>query len=96
MNSFSLSRPVIRAAFCAVLLLLPLGVAWNLVAAQYFPTRVLKVGPRLGGVTYDTPVNFTWADIRDGKFQKAIVSRVTEAMPTSSRARGAPRQKWMP
>lgn len=81
MGAFSLSRPIVRAAFCAFLLLLPLGVAWNLVAAQYFPARAIKIGPRLGGVTYATAVNFSWPDIRDGKLQKAIVSRVTEAMP---------------
>jgi alginate O-acetyltransferase complex protein AlgJ len=81
MSHLSLSRPIIRAAFCAFLALLPAGVAWNLVAAQYFSTRVIKIGPRLGGVTYATAVNFSWPDIRDGKFQKAIVSRVTEAMP---------------
>jgi alginate O-acetyltransferase complex protein AlgJ len=81
MGSLSLSRPIIRAAFCAFLALLPAGVAWNLIAAQYFPTRGIKIGPRLGGVTYETAANFSWPDIRNGKFQKAIVSRVTEAMP---------------
>jgi alginate O-acetyltransferase complex protein AlgJ len=81
MSRLSLSRPIIRAAFCAFLALLPAGAAWNLVAAQYFPTRAIKIGPRLGGVTYETAVNFSWPDIRDGKFQKAIVGRVTEAMP---------------
>ena len=81
MGAFSLSRPIVRAAFCAFLLLLPLGVVWNLVAVQYFPARAIKIGPRLAGVTYETAVNFSWSEIRDGKFQKAIVSRVTEAMP---------------
>jgi len=80
-QSLSLSRPIVRAAFCAFLLLLPLGVVWNLVAAQYFPSRAIKIGPRLGGVTYETAVKLSWPEIRDGKFQKAIVSRVTEAMP---------------
>jgi alginate O-acetyltransferase complex protein AlgJ len=81
MGHLSLSRPIIRAGFCAFLLLLPLGVAWNLVAAQYAPTRAIKIGPTLGGVTYETAVNFSWSEIREGKFQKAVVSRVTEAMP---------------
>lgn len=81
MDRLTLSRPVIRAAFCLFLALLPLGTAWNLVAAQYFPARAIKIGPTLGGVTYDTAVNLSWPDIRDGKFQKAVVSRVTDAMP---------------
>jgi hypothetical protein len=81
MSGLGLSRPVIRIAFCAFLALLPLGAAWNLVAAQYFPKLTIKIGPTLGGVTYDTAVVFSWPEIRDGKFQKAIVSRVTDAMP---------------
>lgn len=81
MGSLSLSRPIIRGAFCVFLALLPLGAAWNLIAAQYFPARALKIGPKLGGVTYDTSVIFSWPEIRDGKFQKAVVSRVTDAMP---------------
>jgi alginate O-acetyltransferase complex protein AlgJ len=81
MGSLALSRPIIRAAFCAFLALLPLGAVWNLVAAQYFPKRAIKIGPTLGGVTYDTSVVLSWPEIRDGKFQKAVVSRVTDAMP---------------
>ena len=81
MDRLALTRPIIRAAFCVFLALLPLGTTWNLIAAQYFPTRAIKIGPTLGGVTYDTAVNLSWPEIRDGKFQKAVVSRVTEAMP---------------
>jgi alginate O-acetyltransferase complex protein AlgJ len=81
MSRLPLSRPIIRSAFCAFLALLPLGAVWNLVAAQYFPSRAIKIGPTLGGVTYDAPVVFSWPEIRDGKLQKAIVSRVTDAMP---------------
>jgi len=81
MDSFALSRPVIRAAFCAFLSLLPLGAAWNLVVAQSHPSLAIKIGPKLGGVTYDTPVILSWASLRDGSFQKAASSRVTDAMP---------------
>jgi alginate O-acetyltransferase complex protein AlgJ len=81
MDRLSLSRPLIRAAFCVFLALLPLGAAWNVVAAQYFPKYAIKIGPTLGGVTYDSPVVFSWEQIRDGKFQKAVVSRITDAMP---------------
>ena len=79
--SLALSRPVIRAAFCAFLALLPLGAAWNLVVAQNHPSLAIKIGPKLGGVTYDTPVILSWASLRDGSFQKAVSSRVTDAMP---------------
>ena len=37
--------------------------------------------PKLGGVTYDTPVTLSWSALRDGSFQKAVSSRVTDAMP---------------
>ena len=81
MASLNLSRPIVHAAFCVFLALLPLGTAWNLLAAQYFPKRAIKIGPTLGGVTYASSVNLSWSDIRDGKFQKAVVSRITDAMP---------------
>jgi alginate O-acetyltransferase complex protein AlgJ len=81
MNSLALSRPVVRAAFCAFLLLLPLGTAWNLLVLQSNPSLAIKIGPKLGGVTYDTPVTLSWSSLRDGSFQKAVSSRVTDAMP---------------
>ena len=81
MNSLALSRPLIRAAFCALLLLLPLGTAWNLLVAERHPSLALKIGPKLGGVTYDKPVTPSWSALRDGSFQKAVSSRVTDAMP---------------
>jgi alginate O-acetyltransferase complex protein AlgJ len=81
MNNLALSRPVVRAAFCAFLLLLPLGTAWNLLVAQSNPSLSIKIGPKLGGVTYDTPVTLSWSSLRDGSFQKAVSSRVTDAMP---------------
>src|SRR5690349_17265651 len=81
MAGFALSRPMVRAAFCAFLALLPLGTAWNLLAVQYFPTRALWIGPKLSGVTYDKPVILSWTEIRDGNFQKALIARITDAMP---------------
>jgi alginate O-acetyltransferase complex protein AlgJ len=81
MGNLALSHPVVRAAFCAFLALLPLGTAWNLLALQYFPTHLFRLGPKLSGVTYDKPVVLSWADIRDGNFQKAVATRVTDAMP---------------
>src|SRR6201987_2910104 len=79
--NLALSRPVVRAAFCAFLALLPLGTAWNLLAVQYFPSRMFRIGPKLSGVTYDKPMILSWADIRDGNFQKTVTSRFTDAMP---------------
>jgi alginate O-acetyltransferase complex protein AlgJ len=81
MQNLALSRPLVRAAFCAFLALLPLGTAWNLVVGRNYPSMTLKIGPKLGGVTYDTPVVLSWAQASDGKFQKAIAGRITDAMP---------------
>jgi len=79
--NLALSHGILRAAFCAFLLLLPLASAWNLVIAPSYPTLAVKIGPKLGGVTYDTPVTLSWSSLRDGSFQKAVSSRVTDAMP---------------
>jgi hypothetical protein len=72
---------MVRAAFCAFLLLLPLGTAWNLMVAQNHPSLAIKIGPKLGGVTYDKPMVLSWSSLRDGSFQKAAAERITEAMP---------------
>jgi alginate O-acetyltransferase complex protein AlgJ len=81
MKPLALSHPLVRVAFCALLLLLPLAIAWNLAVAPSHPALALKIGPKLGGVTYDVPVVLSWSSLRDGSFQKAIASRVTDAMP---------------
>src|SRR6202047_5185893 len=75
------SHGTVRAAFCVFLLRLPLASAWNLVIAPSYPALAVKIGPKLGGVTYDTPVTLSWSALRDGSFQKAVSSRVTDAMP---------------
>ena len=80
-NRFALSRPLVRAAFCAFLSLLPLATAWNLFVSSRYPLLEIRIGPKLGGVTYDTPVSVSWSQIRDGTFQKAFASRLTKAMP---------------
>jgi alginate O-acetyltransferase complex protein AlgJ len=77
----ALSHGIVRAAFCAFLLLLPLASAWNLVIAPSYPTLAIKIGPKLGGVTYDASVILSWSSLRDGSLQKAVSSRVTDAMP---------------
>jgi hypothetical protein len=81
MNPLALSRPIVRAAFCAFLLLLPLASAWNLAVAPNYPALAIQIGPKLGGVTRDVPVMLSWSSLRDGSFQKAVTSRVTDAMP---------------
>ncbi len=80
MNRFALSRPIVRAAFCAFLLLLPLTSTWNLAVTQSHPELAIKIGPKLGGVTSDAPVILSWPSLLDGSFQKAVSSRVTDAM----------------
>ena len=75
MNRLALSRPVNRLIVGALLALLPMLSAWNLM----MPNRQVQIGPTLGGVTNEMPVNFSWSSIRDGSFQKAIANRLTEA-----------------
>ena len=81
MNRLSFSHPLVRAAFCLLLLALPLASAWNLAVAPSHPSLAIRIGPKLGGVTRDAPVDLSWSSLRDGSFQKAVASRVTDAMP---------------
>ena len=75
MRGFALSRPVMRLAVGAALALLPVLSAWN----WMMPARQILVGPKLGGVTHEQPVIFSWSSIHDGSFQKAVANRLTEA-----------------
>ena len=79
--SLSFSHPMVRTAFCIVLLALPLASAWNLIVASGYPKLAIRIGPKLGGVTRDAPVTLSWASLRDGSLQKAVSSRVADAMP---------------
>jgi alginate O-acetyltransferase complex protein AlgJ len=81
MSRLSRSRPIVRAAFCAFLLALPLTTAWNLAVAPTHPALVIRIGPKLAGVTLEVPVILSWTTVRDGSFQKSIYRRVTDAMP---------------
>ena len=81
MGNLTLSRPVVRAAFCAFLALLPLGTAWNLFVARNNPKLALQIGPKLGGVVYDNKVALSWASLGDGSFQKAAASHIADAIP---------------
>jgi alginate O-acetyltransferase complex protein AlgJ len=80
-NRFALSRALVRAAFCIFLSLLPLATAWNLFVTPRSPSLAIRIGPKLGGVTYDAPVTLSWSSVRDGTLQKALASRLTDAMP---------------
>ncbi len=81
MTGLSFSHPLIRAAFCVVLLALPLATAWNLAVMPDHPALAIRIGPKLGGVTREAEVHLSWSSLRDGSFQKAVASRVTDAMP---------------
>ena len=81
MNRLSFSHPLIRTAFCLVLLALPLATAWNLAVIPDHPALAIRIGPKLGGVTREAEVKLSWSSLRDGSFQKAVASRVTDAMP---------------
>ena len=80
MNRLPFSHPIVRAAFCVLLLALPLASAWNLAIAPNHPGLAIRIGPKLGGVTREAPVSLSWSSLRDGSFQKAASSRVTDAM----------------
>jgi alginate O-acetyltransferase complex protein AlgJ len=81
MSRLSFSHPIVRAAFCVFLFALPLTSAWNLAVAPSHPELAIRIGPKLYGVTRDVPVTLSWSSLRDGSFQQAVASRVTEAMP---------------
>src|SRR3954452_22805129 len=81
MKRLSFSHPLVRTAFCATLLALPLATAWNLAVLPHRPGLAIRIGPKLGGVTREAPVELSWSALRDGSFQKAVSSRVTDAMP---------------
>src|SRR4030081_1301329 len=83
MRGFSFSHPLVRAGFCLFLLALPLASAWNLAVAPSYPKLAIRIGPKLGGVTRNAPVYLSWSSLRDGSFQKAVASRVTDAMTVS-------------
>src|ERR1700712_5737832 len=81
MRRLSFSHPLVRAGFCLFLLALPLASVWNLAVAPNHPALAIRIGPKLGGVTRDAPVMLSWSSLRDGSFQKAVASRVADAMP---------------
>jgi len=81
MQRLSFSHPLTRIAFSLFLLALPLATAWNLAVAPGHPSLAIRIGPKLGGVTREAPVVLSWSALRDGSFQKAVSSRVTDAMP---------------
>ena len=45
MGRLAFSRPIVRAAFCAFLLLLPLSTAWNLTVGRAYASLLLRVCP---------------------------------------------------
>jgi alginate O-acetyltransferase complex protein AlgJ len=81
MNRLAFSHPVVRTAFCLLLLALPLATAWNMAVLPNHPALAIRIGPKLGGVTREAQIALSWSSLRDGSFQKAVTSRVAEAMP---------------
>lgn len=70
-----------RAGLAAILLIIPLGVAWNLTtAALDLPRLRLKIG-RLYGVTSQDSVEWTFAAFKEGKLQKTIALKLAETIP---------------
>ena len=84
MRRLCFSHPLVRAGFCLLLLALPLASAWNLAVAPSHPALSIKIGPKLGGVTYDVPVILSWSALRDGSLRKAIANHVRDIRPSLS------------
>jgi hypothetical protein len=80
MRPLSLHHPAVRIACCLLLLAMPAASLWNLTVGASHPSRAIKIGPKLAGVTREAPVDLSWASIKDGSFQRAAASRVTDAM----------------
>ena len=70
-----------RTAFYAVVLLLPVLTVWNLVAAAWWPTLRILLGPRLSGIVQILPLEWSVDAFHRGDLQKALTSRVTAAFP---------------
>lgn len=77
MSRLSSFHPAVRAACCLLLLGLPVLTAWNLAN----PKQEIKIGPKLAGVTRPPALDWSLPAMIDGSLQKAITSRVTEALP---------------
>jgi hypothetical protein len=71
----------IRVLIAVALLALPVVTAWNLIAAPLNPRLLAIIGQRLGGVTAQQKVEWSWRALRQGTLQKALTERVTEANP---------------
>jgi alginate O-acetyltransferase complex protein AlgJ len=76
MSRFALTHPIPRLLLCTSLALLPLVTVWNLAVS---PSREIRIGPKLGGVTFEAPVTMSWSSLQDGSLQKAVASRLTDA-----------------
>ncbi len=81
MNRISFAHPAVRAAFCLLIVVLPVLTAWNLAVAPSDPRLEIKIGPKLTGVTRPLPLDWTLSSLLDGSLQKAITERVTQALP---------------
>ena len=81
MNRLSSFHPAIRIACCVFLLVLPVLTAWNLAITPINPKLEIKIGPKLAGVTRPPALDWSLSAMIDGSLQKAITSRVTEALP---------------
>lgn len=78
----SVRRRQLRWWFAAILLLLPLSTAWNMVVnAASYPKLAIRIGRGLYGVTERVTPEFSFAAIREGRFQRAVATLVGESLP---------------
>ncbi len=73
---------LLRTAFAVALLAFPLITVWNVTVGAAYPKRFIKFGPSLVGSEVKPEPVFSYANVKDGAFQRAVTSMFGRAMPT--------------
>lgn len=63
------------------LLALPVATFWNLAVLPNKPLLAIEIGEHLVGMTQKPPFELSFAAVVDGRLQKYIATKVTEAIP---------------
>jgi len=78
----SLTRKQSFALAMAVLLAVPVGTAWNLLARNFAPKLELRIGRGLRGVVEPPkPFEWSWRAFANGDNQRAMAYEATQAVP---------------
>jgi hypothetical protein len=70
-------KPWLRRLAAAAFVLMPALTLWNMAV----PSRAIRIGPSLVGVTKETPLDASLRGVLNGTFQKAAALRIADAMP---------------